>query len=347
MASDVLPPEKGSRTKYLNIVYFVDSSKSYSIRINLVAARWALVLLIGVTLWSLISVAWVINLTQVVAKTRLSLGEALTGVYEYQVKYEKVFEKSYSSELKQVDVSSKSSESMSSNLNKNEKVSSNEQNSSNVEIGIVESSSTESPQISESLVETPLSIETKERDKVIEEDEIQIAKSQVDSLVVSKQAETLKVESIATSGGNNETGAHSIEMIIKNEALKVSNDSVLLQFDIVNKRQAEKAEGYIWAIAEFQDAQNTQIVERILAPQHATLMTDGELKSFKSTYKFSIQRFKTKDFAFQIPKMNQPSLTKLTVVYSNLKNSFQKPTAIPIPPEFQSMIDQKNEKISH
>ena len=106
MASDVLPPEKGSRTKYLNIVYFVDSSKSYSIRINLVAARWALVLLIGVTLWSLISVAWVINLTQVVAKTRLSLGEALTGVYEYQLKYEHVFDKSYSTVLKHVEIAS-------------------------------------------------------------------------------------------------------------------------------------------------------------------------------------------------------------------------------------------------
>lgn len=320
MASDVLPPEKGSRTRYLNIVYFIDSSKSYSIRINLVAARWALALVIGVALWSLISVAWVINLTHVVAKTRVSLGEALTGVYEYQVKYEKVFEKSYSTDLQQVDISAKSPESKSRNSNKNEKVSSNVQNSSNVEVGIVESSPTESRQTSQ---------------------------SQVDSLVVSKQAESPKVESIATSSGNNESGAKSIEMAIKNHTLKMSNASVILQFDIVNLRPAGKAEGYIWAIAEFQDAQNTQIVQKILAPQHATLLPNGDLKSVKSTYKFSIQRFKTKDFTFKIPNLNQASLKKVTVTFSDLENSFQKPTAISIPPEFQTMIDQKNEKISH
>ena len=83
------------RTRYLNIVYFVESARSHTIRINLRYARWAVAAGVVICGWTIGSIFWIFSLQVQTGKTRDRLATALTTIFDYQIKNEKVFDVAY------------------------------------------------------------------------------------------------------------------------------------------------------------------------------------------------------------------------------------------------------------
>ena len=83
------------RIRYLNIVYFIESARSHTLRINLRHAKWGVGLAVILCAWSIGSIIWILSLKREVDGTRHHLESALTTVFDYQIKNDKVFELAY------------------------------------------------------------------------------------------------------------------------------------------------------------------------------------------------------------------------------------------------------------
>ena len=85
-------PAHNDRTRYINFVYFVESARSHTIRINLKYARWTVGGVLVVFAWAAGSVFWIASLRWQVQETRDRLESSLTTIFDYQIKNDKVFE---------------------------------------------------------------------------------------------------------------------------------------------------------------------------------------------------------------------------------------------------------------
>jgi hypothetical protein len=281
MARDVVTPSQGARSRHLNIVYFVDSAKSYSLRVSLVAVRWIVALSIGILLWAIISVGWIVSLGSILNDTRDYLGQALSIIFEYQVKYDKVFEQAYPEDKTPAYYAQGAASSTNSPIQSDSK------------------KSTESAGMISQAVNT---IPNGSEKTAVQ------SKAETTPAVAALSTENLK--SIADQGVAESPG---INMDVKNFTLKESKGVMTLVFDISNKDPKRKAEGYIWAVASLDLASGG--AKKIAAPSHVGISEDGSINSYKSTYKFSIQRFKRKDFSFAVPTDQSWKIASLIVSY--------------------------------
>ena len=88
-------PSSGDRTRYLNIVYFIESARSHTLRINLAHARWAAGASILVFTWAVGSIFWITALRFQITAARNRLETSLTAIFDYQIKNDKVFDLAY------------------------------------------------------------------------------------------------------------------------------------------------------------------------------------------------------------------------------------------------------------
>lgn len=277
MAKDSIVPTQGIRERHLNIVYFVDSSKSHSIRINLTAARWMMAGSIGIVLWSILSLGWIISLGRVLDSTRSQLGAALSSIFDYQVKYDRVFEQAYP------DNSTVGYYASGSHLPKN------------------------NPTAADTNLKTVNHAKPEVTAKVATPATKEASATSTDANNDVAVTSTANISDAAATNGS--------DVDIKNFSLTAQNGKMTLLFDILNKDPKVRAEGYIWTVGTLQTADGT--TKRFVGPSHAKLNADGQVEVFSSTYKFSIQRFKRKEFIFDVPKDQNWKLTELKISHVN------------------------------
>jgi hypothetical protein len=294
MAKDLNIAVQGIRERHLNIVYFIDSAKSHSIRINLTAARWLLAISIGVVLWSLLSIAWILNLGWTLDQSRGHLTTALKNLFQYQVKYEGIFEEAYPEESTQSYFSAESQ----SEIN------------NPVKEPLAKPDIETLPDYEESGLSSKPTVAVKDMPKSVDA--------------------TAKTKPVTTE--NQQNSALSIG--ISNAAVVAGNGKMELVFDIANREENHRAEGYIWAEATIK--LNDGTLKKIVAPAHAKVGSDGSVESFTSTYKFSIQRFKRKDFSFLVPNDETWKLAEVQVTYVDVTGEQSKTETINAPFKFKS-----------
>ncbi len=303
-------PSPGERTRYLNIVYFVESARSHTIRVNLTHARLAVVGLALVGVWAIASGFWIAQLNSQSVKTRHRLENALTTIFEYQIKSEKVFDqayppessKSYYSEAAQLPSNNPLTEATSS-----ESTNQNDKRSDKPAPALVTAPKTESTTQS---VTVPAENKSKQA--------IQVTAGMTTS-VSSKHADASLEKPSSTE---------SIELDISAAKLTKSDNKIALNFSIKNK-SSQRSEGFIWAVAMISNDSGT--IKPLVAPDHTKIDTkSGDILSARTAYRFSILKFKNKEFDFKIPGSTTWKLTKLTIHYTDLKGSNEQKVEIPV-----------------
>jgi hypothetical protein len=310
-------PSHGERNRFLNIVYFVESARSHTIRINLTYARWAIALTLVVVAWSIGSLFWIAHLQYQSAKTRDRLQHALTTIFDYQIKNEKIFEEAYPPE------------------------------STNGYYSELAQLPSNNP-VAETTAPQQLKSETKTQDKDIQTQPLAkttpLPKSPTQAAEAPKKTATPGVEtngtpaavlssvsklaelSIAPSNQSPDSSGPSLE--ISAAKLSKTDAHIDLNFTMKNKNP-ERAEGFIWAVAVI--AQENGEAKRVVAPIHTRIDSkSGAILAPKSGYRFSILKFKNKEFEFKAPGKSTWKLAKLTIHYTNVEGRNEQKIEIPV-----------------
>lgn len=292
MSKESVTQIPGVRERHLNIVYFIDSSRSHSVRINLTAARWILAGTVGLALWSLLSVGWIISLDLILDKTRGHLNTTLTSLFNYQVKYDKIFDVAYP------ENSTHGYYAEGSHLPNNNPIANDPTPATEKK----PAATTPAPNVAAKAENSPAPTST------------------------STPVATTAAATAAPTSNQAASTAFSID--IKKPTLTLDSGNILLTFDIFNKDPKVKAEGYIWAIGTLQLADGS--TKTIVAPSHAKLGSSGDVSTFSTTYRFSIQRYKLKDFSFAAPAGEGWKLTHLKIVHVDLHGKQKQEVSVPI-----------------
>lgn len=328
-------PSPNDRTRYLNIVYFVESARSHTIRVNLRYARWGLGLAAIVCAWSAGSIFWILTLQFQVSETRERLESSLTTIFDYQIKNDKVFEIAYPADQ------TNSYYSEAAQLASNNPVSdpSQAKNPAPHPEDKLTLAKTESPaqktgeMPAAKSVDAPVGkavpvVAAKMTDKPIEKIPAKPNTPEAQSTLTPVHA----TAAVADANVNSETprANPSSEALVNITAAQISKtgNKIALVFDI-NNLSEERADGYIWAVAKFTmpDGQSTYVG----APQSLKLdPANGQIKSVKSAYRFSIQRFKKKDFEIKAPAIKDWKLAKLTIHFTDINRQKEDQINIPV-----------------
>ena len=94
--SRIHSPRKAPKTpKHLNIIYYFDSQKTKSFRVSVPVAILGLTTLVGLFIWVIVSPFLIIEANQAMRKKDQKISRLLTSIFDYQTRYEGVFEKAY------------------------------------------------------------------------------------------------------------------------------------------------------------------------------------------------------------------------------------------------------------
>jgi hypothetical protein len=272
------------RNRYLNIVYFVESARSHTIRINLRHAKYAVGAAIAVAVWALSASVWIMILRHDLSQIKERLESSLSAVFEYQIKNEKVFEIAYPAD------------STNSYYSETAQLASNNPLSDDAPEQIPQKSP-EKPEPSAAPKETTIA--------------------------------TAKTTPPPTAPNGEESPTTSNLISISAARLAKTGSKMTLNFAITNSNP-KKAEGYIWAIATFASTDGKNVA--VIAPAHAKLdKQTTAIASFKTGYRFSIQRFKDKTFEFRIPaELEEAKMAKLSILFTDLEGETNGVVELPV-----------------
>jgi hypothetical protein len=303
-------PSPGERTRYLNIVYFVESARSHTIRVNLTHARLAVVGLVLVGIWAIASGFWIAQLNSQSAKTRQRLEGALTTIFDYQIKSEKVFDQaypaessnSYYSEAAQLPSNNPLAEAAPKELSNQ-----NEKRSEKVTAELVNAPK---PEPTASAATAPADNKPKPTTQTT---------ASITTPISAKHAEPAADKSSPTA---------STDLDISAAKLSKTDAKIALNFSMKNKN-SQRAEGFIWAVAMMSNESGSS--KPLVAPDHTKIdPKSGDILSARTAYRFSILKFKNKDFDFKIPGGSTWKLAKLTIHYTDLKGGNERKVEIPV-----------------
>ena len=84
-----------SRKRLLNVIYFVDSNRTHSIKIPLKSVAYIGITAISLLLWSFVCTSLLFSRLQIEKKKNSRISELLSTIFEYQTRYDGVYEKTY------------------------------------------------------------------------------------------------------------------------------------------------------------------------------------------------------------------------------------------------------------
>ena len=327
------------RTRYLNIVYFVESARSHTIRINLRYARWAVAAGVVICGWAIGSIFWILSLQVQTDKTRDRLATALTTIFDYQIKNEKVFDiayptdatNSYYSELAQLPSNNPIAES-SDTSTPSPNALPNNGNKAPAHPGQPKKhdhAPTEKQQVA--------AISRTAEQSMDPSNENNSAKATEKSTEKTSPKTTAQVDyqSLADQSPASSETDHHDKNAPKDDQLQISGATISkasgklsLVFNIKNKAP-KKAEGFIWAVAMI--TTNNGQTTALPAPEHTKIdRNTGDIQSHKTAYRFSILHFKNKEFDFKLPSNTAWKLARLSIYFTDLNGQHSHKIDIPI-----------------
>jgi hypothetical protein len=314
-------PSHGERTRYLNIVYFVESARSHTIRVNLTYARWAVALAAIVAVWSIGSLFWIGHLQYQSARTHDRLEQALTTIFDYQIKNEKVFDEAYPPE------------------STNGYYSELAQLPSNNPVGDITPTTTAKVDVkpSEKNIQATTAAKTASLAQPPAQPQLQASEVTKKAVSAVSQAQTThpvtsavvsKASEVSAVADSTFTNASGPQLEISGAKLSKADGHIYLNFNMKNKNLA-RAEGFIWAVAII--AQESGDAKPVVAPIHTRIdAKSGAILAPKTAYRFSILKFKNKEFEFKAPSKSNWKLSKLTIHYTNIEGRNEQKIEIPV-----------------
>ena len=104
-------------------------------------------------------------------------------------------------------------------------------------------------------------------------------------------------------------------LMVSNIRLQRAGFSPNLKFDIQNMGKNTRTEGLLWAVVNYDNEAGEH--KKTFLPEGVKIDENGNLKDFKSAYKFNIRRFKSRDFHLSADLQNE-NIKSVTYYISDL-----------------------------
>jgi hypothetical protein len=269
MATQGRGESKPARKRQLNVIYFVDSSRTRSFKIPLGRLNALIVLFIGLCVWSVASVYIFVELVGDRQEIAGRLVTSSSTIFEYESQYDRAYDVAYP------------------NMVKDPKA-----------------------------VSTAAAAEDAGDPDPEEEDA---------ELKAATAAGAQKVN--ATASVENKKNKKSLSVEVENPVIEETATDLKLVFKVSNTGNM-KANGFVWAIAEFFPDKGP--VQYLAAPQGILLDSKGIAQKPSGGYRFSIRRFKVKRFKFPIPQGVAGSFKSIRIELIGYKSNSPSVFKIPV-----------------
>ena len=253
------------RKQFLNIVYFVESSRTRTLKIPMGRVHVLLFCALALVGWSVASTAIISLLVNDRAELVGNLKQTMQTVFDFESLHDGVYERAYPAGKLQ---SSKTVAGTSGQSGQ----ASNQKNSS----------SSENP--AKQAVKDTKQVEVAKQEQ----------QKQPAAVAASTPAPVVEEKKPEVANGKN------VEVTVSNPVVKTTADHLNLTFDLTNKNGSEKSEGYIWATAEFKTESGE--VHILKAPVSINANEKGEITDHRRASFFAIRRFKRNEFSFDLMK---------------------------------------------
>ena len=276
----------GQRSRFLNIIYFVDSNRTHSFKLPVKRAQWMLFGLIATVIWAIGSATWLtIELRTSHAKS-LEINKLMATIFDYQTRYDQVYERTYPKELqkRQLPAAIADNDSGEKPALAEEEKESEEIKESEKKKAIVIAATKPVEEKKEKI---------KEKKKAVKEPEALAAKER-SIKIEAKKAKTKKGSPI----------------LIDQPTHKSDATGLTLSFAIKNRIGPNKAEGRLWGVATYTlENGSTQLVSAPFGIDPSDKGIPSEIRKARS---FRIRYYKLKQLFFERPSV-KGSFTKIEV----------------------------------
>lgn len=285
---------KNARKRQLNVIYFIDSARTRTLSISLGQLKLLLAGAFGLVLWSISSVALVAWLVRGQANLTQRLHGALSAIFEYETRDDKVFDIAYPPTSKTAEP-----------------------------VARVEPAP-------KSMV--PLPVKTVEEaanprvDPALVSDE-DLERMGGDQDELSPEASRGKASLLKPETASEKTAADNA-VVIGHPKVEMQATKLDLHFDLTSKSSTGLVEGYIYAVAEF----TTDTGEHLFigAPGEIQVSPSGVPGEPKKAASFAIRRFKQKHFTFPIVKGKAGMFTRVHIAVLDRSGSSRSAIDLPV-----------------
>lgn len=270
---------KSGRRRQLNVIYFIDSARTRSFSLSLGQLNVLLLLFFGTIVWSVASVGLIVWLADGQGQLAGQLRTALTTVFEYETRYEGAYEVAYPTGDKTSRPTMASAPSEAKAVD-------------------VQARPTAPAESTGAITGT-----------APPEDEAADTSQPVADVEESSPSSAAPPVQPAVSG--DPVPSEELAVAVGNPVLEASGNALELRFDLTSKASQDRAEGYVWAVAEFtaDDGQKMYIG----APSSIQVKADGEPTYPQRSAIFGIKRFKKKIFSFPLIKEKAGTFTGVRI----------------------------------
>lgn len=338
------------RKKTLNIIYFVDSSRTRSLKIPLGRAQLTLFLALGTMVWAVGSAMLLAQAHKDNDGLTRSLRASMATVFEYETRYDGVYEIAYPGKGAQGDEALIAAASPEREAKEKAEI-----NAAAAEAAkeVLAADSTEPVPVAKER-ETPASraaakeaarLAAKEAAKELaaqkalakEEAAREAAAQKLAAKEAAKEAakmaaeEKLAAKEAAAEAAKDAAlqklaakappveapeaaaaapAGEKSQVSVGNPVIQTAADSLQLNFDLTN-RSSDRAEGYIWAVAAFKNDKGE--ISYIADPPSIGVKPDGEPSELLKSSNFGIRKFKKMSFSFPVAKEQAGTFTGIKI----------------------------------
>lgn len=256
------------RKRQLNVIYFVDSARTRSFNIPLGRLNVLLFLLAGMLTWSVASVGLMIWMARGQEDLALRLRQALATVFDYETRYDGVYDVAYPTGDKSGTVAKTVADTEPGAT------------TSGDQLTAAAEAATEAAAESDAAMAPAANV------------------AAADEASGDAAPDANPAEAPGSSAGAAASGEANV--VVGNPVLEAGPAALELRFDLSSKSGQDRAEGFVWAVAEFTTADGKKLY--IGAPSAIQVKDDGEPSFPQRSAIFGIRRFKKKVFSFPLIK---------------------------------------------
>ena len=290
--------------RQLNIIYFVDSSKTRTVKIPLGRVSVVLLLLSAVGLWSIGSAFLLTAANADRAGLTRKLSASLATVFDYETRYDGVYDVAYPSgktnvpspPLQARPVAAAPAPSVASAL---AKLPANEPSATAAEADAAAGT--------DGLAEHPgppaKALAAKALPRARETAETAEPKA-------AKLGKAENVPEKSDKPAKASIGAKGTPVIVGNPVIENGANALQVKFDLTNKSSG-RTEGYIWAVASFKNDKGETIY--IADPPNVGVKADGDVADVLKSSNFGIRKFKKMSFTFPVNKELNGTFTGIKI----------------------------------
>jgi hypothetical protein len=299
-------PQKLNRKPILNVIYFVDSSKTRSFKIPLNTLRLGIAAIAVVAVWSVGSFFAMTYFLSEQRQNDLRARKYLAAIFEYQSRYEKVFEKAYPDQKRKAEPALVASEKTDAPLTKTA--------AAKAPALAVAPVAPEAPAQTSSTTNGGTTLSAKNA-------------PEAPSKPLTDPNAPVATEASDTNSDKTAAANPKQNVRIKETKYKYVGDTLVLSFAIYNELKNEKADGYIWGVAKFtqDDGESTYVG----APSGISVDKDGVVSAPNASYKYSIKFYKAKILDFAVPTSARGQFTEIELVLMD-KNGEKSSYKLPV-----------------